>query len=371
MKNRLSCLFCLFVCVACANRSGSEEATGNSFSLKGEHITVAEQSPVLKHIKIQPVERGDYRPSFSASGIVIAIPSQYAGIASPFAGRVVKAWVCPGQRVAAGSPIFAVSSPDFTEACKVYFQAKAEMELARKNLRRERDLLANRVGMAKAVEEAEADCEIKQTEYERALAAMRVYQMDPDSLTLGHPLIIRSPLAGEVVKCEIVVGQYIREDADALVVVADLDRVWVKARVKEKDLPLLDRVADVRISLPALPDTLIAGSIRYVGNMLDEETRSVEVMVECGNRNRRMKPFMYGAVQFTGAPAPAVMAPEAAVLQGEDSRYVIVSEGENRFRKVNVTAAPDAENRRTVILSGLREGEAIVTEGAFYFIEAR
>ncbi|MDR2765196.1 MAG: efflux RND transporter periplasmic adaptor subunit [Tannerella sp.] len=371
MKKRLSSLFCLFVCVACANRSGSDETAGKTFSVEGEYITVAEQSPVLKHIKIQPVEKGDYRPSFSASGVVTAIPSQYAGIASPFAGRIVKAWVCPGQRVAAGSPVFAVSSPDFTEIGKACFQARAEMELAQKNLLRERDLLANRVGVAKEVEEIEADCEIKRTEYERALAAIQVYQVDPDSLTLGQPLVVRSPLAGEVVKSEIVVGQYIREDADALVIVADLDRVWVKAQVKEKDLPLLDCVADIRISLPALPDTLITGTIRYVGYLLDEETRSVEVMVECENRDRRMKPFMYGTVRFTGTPAPAVMAPEAAVLQGEDSRYVIVSEGKNHFRKVNVTTVPDAENHRTVILSGVGEGEAVVTEGAFYFIEAR
>jgi cobalt-zinc-cadmium efflux system membrane fusion protein len=371
MKNRLSCLFCLYVCVACANRSGSDGAAGKTFSVEGEHITVAEESPVLKHINIQPVETDAYRPSFSTSGVVTVIPSRYAGIASPFAGRVVKSWVAPGRHIAAGSPVFAVHSPDFTEICKACFQAREEMALARKILLRERDLLANRAGAAKNVEEAEADFEIRRTEYERARAAVQVHQADPDSLTLGQPLVVRSPLTGEVVKSGIVVGQYIREDADALAVVADLEKVWVKAYVKEKDLPLLDGVAEIRIRLTALPDTLIAGTVRYVGSVLDEETRSVEVMVECENRNRRMKPFMYGSVCFTGRSAPAIVAPGEAILQGEDSRYVIVSEGGNRFRKANVTVAPDAEHHRAVILSGLRAGEAVVTGGAFYFIEAR
>ncbi|MDR3194811.1 MAG: efflux RND transporter periplasmic adaptor subunit [Tannerella sp.] len=371
MRNRLLYLFCCLICVSCGNRSGSDEANDRQFTVQGNQITVAAQSPVLKHITIQPVETGDYRPSFSASGVVAAIPSQYAEIASPFAGRIVKSFVRLGQKVVPGSPVVEISSPDFFETGKTCFQAKQEMELALKSLNRERDLLANRVGVVKDVEEAEVTYALRRKDYEQALAAMQVYQIHPDSMTLGQPLTLCSPIAGEVVKSDIVIGQYIRDDAGALAIVADLDRVWVKAYVKEKDIPLCHRIADIRISLSALPDTLITGTVYYTGNLLDEETRSVEVIIECENAERRMKPFMYGSVRFTGDAAQAVTVPDAAVLQGEDSRCVIVSEGENTFRKVDVTVAPGVEGNRTVILSGLQAGDRVVTEGAFYFIEAR
>ena len=45
--------------------------------------------------------------------------------------------------------------PDFFETGKVYYQAKQEMELASKNLRREQDLYAHKVSAQKEVEEAE------------------------------------------------------------------------------------------------------------------------------------------------------------------------------------------------------------------------
>jgi cobalt-zinc-cadmium efflux system membrane fusion protein len=361
---------CLLSLCACGNRSGNDDTGNKPFAIEGNQITVADNSPVLQNIKIQSVETGDYQPAFTTSGVAQAIPSRYAEIASPFAGRIAKSFVKLGQKVSPGSPIFEISSPSFFETGKAYFQAKQEMELALKNLNRERDLLAHKVGVAKDFEEAEVNYELQKKEYENALAAMKVYQIDPDNATLGQPLIVRSPIAGEIVKDNIVIGQYIKEDADALAIVADLDKIWIKANVKEKDIPLISQIADIKINLPALPDTPVAGKIYYTGELLDEETRSVEIIIECENREHRIKPFMYGTVQFVNTPSQAVVVPNSAVLQDEESRYVIVSEGGNRFRKTNVTVA-SSDEKQTIILSGINGGEQIVAEGAFYFIEAR
>ncbi|MCD6354382.1 MAG: hypothetical protein J7L95_02430 [Prolixibacteraceae bacterium] len=50
--------------------------------------------------------------------------------------------------------MFEISSPSFYEAGKAYYQAKQEMELADKNLKRQNDLLKNGVGVQKDKEEA-------------------------------------------------------------------------------------------------------------------------------------------------------------------------------------------------------------------------
>ncbi|MDR0541737.1 MAG: efflux RND transporter periplasmic adaptor subunit [Dysgonamonadaceae bacterium] len=361
----------LLVLSACGSRSGSsDEASNRFFAVEGKQITVAENSPVLQRIKIQPVETGEYSASFSVSGTVKAIPSQYAEIAAPFAGRITRSFVRLGQKISSGSPVFEISSPDFLEAGKMYFQAKQEMDLALKNLNRERDLLANKAGVAKEAEEAEVNYEVKKKDFEQTLAALKVYQIDPDKMTLGQPLIVRSPVAGEIVKDQVVIGQYFREDAGPLAIVADLNKVWVTAHVKEKDIPFIRQIQDIRIHFPALPDTIIVGKLYYTSDMLDEETRSLEVIIECNNRDHQIKPFMYGTVDFTGSPAQAIIIPDSAVLQDEDNCYVIVSESVNRFRKTNVTLVP-ANETHSAVLSGLKSGERIVTEGAFYFIDAR
>ena len=73
-------------------------------------------------------------------------------------------------------------------------------------------------------------------------------------MALGQPLIVRSPIAGEVVKDRIVIGQYMKEDAEPVAVIADLSKVWVVAHVKEKDLSLIQALDEVEIRLVAMPD---------------------------------------------------------------------------------------------------------------------
>ena len=45
------------------------------------------------------------------------------------------------------------------------------------------------------------------------LPPLKVFQIEPEDLVLGQPLIVRSPIAGEIVTDRIVIGQYIKEDA--------------------------------------------------------------------------------------------------------------------------------------------------------------
>ena len=79
------------------------------------------------------------------------------------------------------------------------------------------------------------------------VAALKVFQINPDEMALGQPLIVRSPIAGEVVKDRIVIGQYMKEDAEPVAVIADLSKVWVVAHVKEKDLSLIQALDEVEI----------------------------------------------------------------------------------------------------------------------------
>ncbi|GHV66573.1 cation efflux system protein [Bacteroidia bacterium] len=360
---------CLLVIYACGNNPNGNHSDSAQYTIEEGYIVFQENSSVLQNIKIDKVVTADYQAAFTSSGTVKAIPTQYAEVATPFEGRIVHSFVHPGQKVSVGSPLFELSSPTFFEIGKTYHQEMQEMELALKNLNREKDLLKNNVGVVKDVEEAEANYELKKKDYEQALAALKVYQIDPDDRLFGQPLIVRSPIRGEVLKNDVVLGQYIKEDAAPLVIVADLNKVWVVAHVKEKDIHLLRNIADVEIELPALPNNApVKGNIYYISELLDEQTRSVEVIIECDNTGRLLKPFMYGVVKMRATAVNSMLVPNSAVLQEEDSRYVIVSEGNNRFRKVAVKVSASDE-KQTIIQSGIRAGDAIVTDGAFYFIE--
>ena len=356
--------------VLCSCHSNKQDDAENNISLKGDIITISQNSPILARLKTSVVKLEPYNMEFSTSGVVKAIPTNYAEIASPFAGRITKSFVRLGQKVAPGSPIFAISSPTFFETGKAYYQARQEMELADKSLKRQRDLVQNKVGVQKELEEAEVNFELKKKDYENAVAALKVFQINPSQMTLGQSLIVRSPISGEVVKDDIVMGQYMKEDAEPVAIIANLSKVWFVAHVKEKDLSLIQSLKDVEIHLVALPDHPFGGKVYHISDMLDEETRSIEVLIECDNSNRLMKPEMYGTVKLSDKATEAIRVPTSAVLQEEENNYVLVSLGNHRYRKQKVTAGT-TEDGKTLILSGLKDGDEIISTGAFYLLDVQ
>ena len=224
--------------------------------------------------------------------------------------------------------------------------------------------------MLKELEEAEVNYELKKKDYENAVAALKVFQIEPEDLVLGQPLIVRSPIAGEIVTDRIVIGQYIKEDAEPVAVIANLNKVWVAAHVKEKDMGMIQSLDSVEIRLVAMPDLPLPGKIYHVSEMLDEDTRSVEVLIECDNSAHLMKPAMYGTVKLCDRSADVIRIPTSAILQEEEGAYVLVSLGNNAYRKQKVTTSV-TEDGKTVILTGLNSGDTIVTTGAFYLLDAR
>lgn len=347
-----------------------EDESANAVTLKGDIIHIGSESPVLSKLTKETVKREPYRMEFTTSGVVQAIPSNYAEVASPVSGRITKSFVRLGQKVAPGSPIFEISAPAVYEAGKSYYQARQEMELALKSLNREKDLMKNKVGVQKELEEAEVNYELKKKDYENMVAALKVFQINPDEMALGQPLIVRSPISGEVVKDRIVIGQYMKEDAEPVAVIADLSKVWVVAHVKEKDLSLIQTLDEVEIRLVAMPDKPISGKIYHISEMLDPDTRSVEVLIECDNTTRLMKPEMYGTVKLSDREAEVIRIPTSAILQEEENMYVLVELGNNDYRKQKIETGL-TEDGKTVVLSGLNVGDEIVATGAFYLLDAR
>ncbi|MDR1719855.1 MAG: efflux RND transporter periplasmic adaptor subunit, partial [Dysgonamonadaceae bacterium] len=208
---------------ACKKNISLENNTNIQY--KGDTIYVAENSIVNSKLKIVTVEPQDFSEEFITSGTVRAVPSRYAEVAPPFAGRVLKSYVQLGQRVAAGAPVFELGSSDFYEATKAFFAAQSNAELAKVHLKRQTELAERGVAAQRDLEQARNEEHIAAKEYEQARASLQLFNIDADALQMGEPLKVTSPIAGEVVRCAITTGSYIKEDAEPLVVVADLSRV--------------------------------------------------------------------------------------------------------------------------------------------------
>ena len=363
MKKYIQALMCLPLMVACGNNNATKETVDITF--EGDVIVINENSPILSQIVVQKAQLQEFESEFRTVGTVRPVVGKLAEIAPPFAGQIVKSSVRLGQKVNAGTPIFELNSSDFHEATKAYFAAQSENEVAQRNFNRQKELAANGVVSQRDLEQAQSEAHIAQQEYEQAAASLRLFNTDVDMLQMGQPLSIISPISGEVIKYDITIGGYVKEDADPVAVVADLSHVWVTALVKEKYFGAIKQGDRVEVFTDAHLNKTIWGSIYYIGEMLDEETRSLEVIVECNNVERDLKLGMFCEVHFLSSPIEAIILPSTAIMQELDSDYVLIEVAKGKFIRRKVETESVRENKVRIV-NGITIDEQIVIEGGIY-----
>jgi cobalt-zinc-cadmium efflux system membrane fusion protein len=322
-------------------------------------------SSILDHIVTQKSYFQDFSAEFRTIGTIRPVSGKLAEITPPFAGRIGKSYVHLGQKVGAGSPVFELGSSEFYEATKAYFAAQSANELAQRKYNRQKELAANGVAAQRDLEQAQSEASISSQELEQAKATLKIFNVDAGSLQMGQLLKVVSPISGEVVKSNITIGSYVREDSEPLAVVADLSHVWVAALVKEKYFGAIKHGDRAEVYATTNPNKVINGTVYYVGEMLDEETRSLEVIIECSNANRELKLGMFCEVHFFNTPTKAIILPSTAIMQEQDNEYVLIEERKGKYirRKVE-SESVDLDN--VLIISGIEEGENVVIKGGIY-----
>lgn len=354
-----------FAIVACNNNSNQSAEENGLVQLANDTIEITQSSNLIGKLKTEKVSLSPYGATIKTTGEITPIPTQYAEIAAPLPGRVVKSHIHLGQVVRVGSPLFDIASSEYSEVAKEYIRTHSEMQQAERTLNRVKDLFDNHVASSREVEEAQTAYNIARGEYNHALAATKEYQINTENLIVGRPMTVKSPINGKVLKNDMVIGEYLKEDAETKVIIANLDKVWLKANISEKDAPLVRNIQNVDIRTVANNDSVLHGKIVYVGGMLDPETRTLQTIIECDNRNGELMPNMYADLTLYQAEKNCIIIPKEAVLQSKDGRYVMRKVGERLYCRTYVTVHSSSDGH-VIVLEGLKVGDEIITKGVFY-----
>jgi membrane fusion protein, heavy metal efflux system len=366
MKTELVFLIVLLSIVSC--KSGNSGESDSAKSLSGDTVRLSANPAVISKIITTIVKEEDFSPEFRTVGTVRAISGKIAKIAPPYSGRVTSSKVKLGQQVRAGQILAEVGSSEFYEASKTYFQALKNNELAQKNYKRKRELFSGGIASLRELDESSLQAENASRELQQAVADLKVYNVEASHLSMGESMKLTSPISGEVVQYNVTVGEYVKEDSEPLVIVADLGKVWVEALIKERYIGVIYNGDKVEIYTDAKPGKVIWGKIYHIGALVDEQTRSVPVLVECKNPGRELKPGMFTAVHFMNAPIKAIIVPSSALFQSENSSYLFVKIAHGVFVRRNVEVE-GIKGAKSHIISGLSAGDEIVVGGGIYLTE--
>ncbi|HEY6003294.1 MAG TPA: efflux RND transporter periplasmic adaptor subunit [Anaeromyxobacter sp.] len=176
-------------------------------------------------------------------------------------------------------------------------------------------------------------------------------------------LKIRSPIDGWAVSSTLREGSYVEPGAE-LFQIADLSRVWVIADFFERDMGRIRVGQPAKVKIAAHPDRIFSGRVEFLYPSLNPGTRTLQARIELANPNLLLRPGMYGDVLVELGPSDVLAIPAEALVDTGETQYVFVAArgGQLEPRRLAVGARGDGWVQ---VLSGLSEGETVVTTGNF------
>ncbi|WP_183560352.1 efflux RND transporter periplasmic adaptor subunit [Mucilaginibacter sp. SP1R1] len=259
-------------------------------------------------------------------------------------GSITAIYVKVGQHVGKGQVLVQL---DNSVLLQNIAQAQAQADLNNTLFQRQKNLWDQKIGT--------------EVQYLQAKTALETAQKQVSSLRKQSNMYrITSPINGTVDQMDLKLGQ-VAQPGQTGIRVVNADVLKVKADVPESYAGSVNTGNQVKILVPDAQDSLIT-KVTFAAKVIDPTSRSFGVEIRLPDR-KTLRPNMTAIIQIANYVKPnAVVVPVKAIQKSEAGDYVFVNNN-GTAKRVNVKSGV-TYGGQTEILSGLKAGDQLVTEGA-------
>jgi cobalt-zinc-cadmium efflux system membrane fusion protein len=375
----LSLILGILLYLACT--PGDEAGPAKEKEVSAEKSTPQEEKPGLIILDPEAQERAEimiedvsFRPlklELQFPGTIRANETKLAHVGSRIQGRIVKVMVGLGDYVGKGEGLAVIDSPELGQAQSEYLSARARLVVAEKGFERAKALVEGKVIGTGEFQRREGDYilmkeEVRAAENRLILLGMTEWEvggLGRERFIRAH-IAITSPFSGTVIEQDTATGEVV-EPVKTLFTIADLSILWGIADIPEKDLAKIKKGLTTEVLVSAYPQGRFRGKITYLSDTIDPSSRTLKVRIEVENPKGRLKPEMFASFRILTEETEKILTvPVLAVQREGEKSIVFVSHQGKGFEKRAVELGPEVQGYYPV-LSGLQQGEKIVTKGAF------
>jgi len=267
-----------------------------------------------------------------------------------------------GAVVVAGAPLYRIERAPFEIALDAaranVAQAEARVEQTRRESSRLAGLIADRAISQREADEASSALKTS----EAALLAARAQEREA-ALNLGYTEVA-APIAGIVQRSVRSVGAYVSPAIEggvlATIVQTNPIRVLFSLTAGEAALVRNAHGRDVHLQLPNGELAKEVGRIDFAASVVDVRLGTVQLRAELKNASGAWLPGQFVRVQLSAGEQDAVLVPQAAVMSGEQGRFVWLLGADGRATPRPVQAGQWL-GTDWVIRSGLANGDKVIT----------
>lgn len=308
-------------------------------------LTLSEASAKRALIETSPVKKRTLENQLTFYGVVEVNEQTRQKISARFAGRIEKLFVnYTGAKVKRGAPLLSIYSPEL-------ITLQQELITNQKNAKSGRDF----------------DMRVFEAS-KRKLRLLGFSKWELQNiLTSKRPmekLVVRAPREGTVLKLLVTEGGYVKEGTP-LVEVADLSSLWLQAEVYERELPFVEIGDTVSFHTELEPSKEITGVVSFIDPLIDMKKRTAQVRITL--EQSTLKAGAYGEVKLFKVSEPLLSIPNTAPLYTGKRAVLYVAKRDSG--KVTYEGREVVLGKRgrtfTEVISGVAEGEEVVSRGAF------
>jgi len=305
-----------------------------------------------REVRLVSPELREENPAVSLVGEVRAFDA--VTVSSEVAGRVEKVLVEVGDRVEAGQALVEVDREVFgirqQQAEASLAAARAELELAERDLERKQDLLSDKTIPQASFDQAKAGHDLAVANIAAAEAAVGLARLDFANS------IVRAPAAGAITARTAVRGQW-ADVGQGMLRLALGAKVKVVARVPSHWVPYLQGLDGFDFSVRSGEPTRRA-RLYSIDPVVNEASRSFEVVGTAPANG--LRPGLFANITITSPETRRTLwLPVSAIMTSDTPRVMLAADGVVELRRVQTDRRDDG---MVEVVSGLADGEEVILD---------
>ncbi|UTH72982.1 efflux RND transporter periplasmic adaptor subunit [Chromobacterium sp. IIBBL 290-4] len=317
------------------------------FFLHIQKLIASSPKPGPQTVSTTKAQKLEWQPQLNSVGSLSAVHG--VDISSEVAGQVRSLHFKSGQDVKAGDVLVQLNA-DADQAQLRSLEAAAELSAT--TLKRDRAQLA-----VQGVSQAQVDADEADLKSKKALVAQQAAQVAKKT--------IRAPFSGRVGISPVNPGQYLNP-GDKIVTLQTIDPIYVDFNLPQRQIGQIRAGQPVSIKSDAFGQELFHGKINAINPKIDPATRNVQVQATIANPKGKLIPGMFANTSIAvGSKQPHLTLPQTAITYNPyGSTVFIVKQGKNGLEAQQAfVSTGDARGDQVAVLSGVKEGDEVVTTG--------
>lgn len=367
MKNYiLAGTLCMFLFGGCGEHAHDHEHEGHDHEAEihaeektahSDEIVLTPEKAKAAGVEAEVIHPGTFREVIQAGGQILSAQGQEATVVAASSGVVsFSRKIAEGIEVGQGSELLSVSAEHIQEGDPVR-KAKVAYEKAKEEYERAEKLVGSQIVSQKefaALREAYQNARLA---YEALLPSKS-----------GKGVAVKAPIGGFVKNCLVKEGDYVTV-GQPLMTVTQMRRLVLKADVSERYYAQLPRIVSANFKTPYNNKVYclenLGGKVLSFGKSSGDTSYYVPVTFEFDNRGDMVPGAFVEVFLLSGERQGVISLPESALTEEQGLYFVYLKLDDECYKKQEVQLGT-SNGERVEILSGLKDGDTVVTHGAIH-----